>query len=102
MIEMDLEDYIEEVKFQMVDAYDDVLNKDTILAWEDGARAWVEQYLDKREGAKSASAVLRFRSEDEIYVKLKSEEVCETMARKYYQAVINNALDGYWKNFCIV
>lgn len=92
MMEMDLEDYIEEVKFQMVDQYDEVLDKDTILGWEAGVREWVEKDRGK-------SPCIRYRSEEEIYVRLKNEEVCETVARKFYQAVINKTTDGYWKKF---
>lgn len=95
MIEMDLEDYIEEVKFQMVDAYDEVLDKAAILGWEESVRAWVEK-------DKGKSSCVRYRSEDEIYVRVKNEEVCESVARKFYQAVVNKSLDGYWKNFKLV
>jgi len=135
MMEMDLEDYIEEVKFQMVDAYDDVLDKETILAWEEGVRKWVEKAAENapafsgkgmkntsyknnnksiaRKGAKGtagksardvsgASTALRFRGEDEVYVRVKNEEVCESAAKKYYQAVTGNALESYWRDFHII
>lgn len=92
MIEMDLEDYIEEVKFQMVDAYDDVLDKETILTWEKKAREWVLKEQKK-------CSYLRFRSKDEIYVQIKNEEVCEKIAKKFYEAVINKTEEEYWKNF---
>lgn len=92
MMEMDLEDYIEEVKFQMADAYDEVLDKETILGWEEKAREWVEQ-------DKGKSACIRYCSEDEIYVRVKNEEVCETIVGKFYHAVVNKSLDGYWKKF---
>lgn len=95
MIEMDLEDYIEEVKFQMVDAYDDVLDKETILAWEQKAREWVAR-------DKGKSSCIRYHSEDEIYVRIKNEEVCETTAGKFYRAVINKTEEGYWKKFKLV
>lgn len=95
MMEMDLEDYIEEVKFQMVDAYDDVLDKQTILSWEEKAREWVEKNHEKCRD-------IRYRSEDEIYIRVKKEEVCENTARKFYQAFVNKSTDEYWKNFRIV
>jgi hypothetical protein len=95
MMEMDLEDYIEEVKFQMVDHYDDVLDKETILGWEEKAREWVKQ-------DKGKSPCIRCRSEEEIYVRVKNEEVCETAAAKFYQAVVNKSLDSYWKKFKLV
>lgn len=95
MIEMDLEDYIEEVKFQMVDAYDEILDKEMILNWEEKAREWVEKDRGK-------SSCIHYRSEDEIYVKVKNEEVCEITARKFYQAVTGHTINGYWKNFKIV
>lgn len=95
MMEMDLEDYIEEVKFQMVDAYDEVLNKKTILGWEEKAREWVA-------ADKGKSSCIRYCSEDEIYVRVKKEEVCEITAKKFYQAVVNKTEEGYWKKFKIV
>ncbi len=114
MIEMDLEDYIEEVKFQMVDAYDDVLDKETILTWEKKAREWVQKeqkkcsykitncYPYKNLGAlkeQKKCSYLRFRSKDEIYVQIKNEEVCEKIAKKFYEAVINKTEEEYWKDF---
>lgn len=95
MVEMDLEDYIEEVKFQMVDAYDDVLDKEMILGWEERAREWVEKNRGK-------SPCIRYRSGDEIYVRMKNEEVCETTAGRFYQAVINKSTDEYWRKFKLV
>lgn len=95
MMEMDLEDYIEEVKFQMIDAYDEILNKEMILEWEKKAREWIEKDRGK-------TSCVRYRSEDEVYIKVKSEEVCEETAKKFYRAVTGNTVDGYWKNFKIV
>ena len=92
---MDLEDYIEEVKFQMVDAYDDVLDKETILSWEEKARDWVEKNHKKCQD-------IRYRSEDEIYIRVKNEETCEAVAKKFYQAYIKKNTEEYWKKFKIV
>lgn len=95
MMEMDLEDYIEEVKFQMVEIDDTILNKETILDWEKKAREWVAK-------DKGKASYLRYRSEDEIYIKVKNEEVCEITARRFYKAVIDKREAAYWKEFKLV
>lgn len=87
MINMDLEDYIEEVKFQMTEW--DYLEEEMILAWEDHAREWVEHHGDSQIVKKG----------DDITVYFKDEELPETMARKYYRAVRDNNEEEYWKNF---
>ena len=38
-------------------------------------------------------------TKDEIYVQIKNEEVCEKIAKKFYEAVINKTEEEYWKNF---
>ncbi len=87
MISMDLEDYIEEVKFQMTEW--DYLEEEMILEWEDKAREWVEHHSDRQ--------ILK-KGED-ITVLFKDEELPETMARKYYRAIRDQKDDDYWKNF---
>lgn len=92
-MELDFEDFIEEVKFQMTEF--DRLTEDDILDWEEKARAWVEENHNQR--------YLKYKSEDDILVKLKNEdaavEVPQEIARLYYRAVRDNRVDVYWDDF---
>lgn len=89
----DFEDFIEEIKFQMTEY--DRLTEDDILDWEDKARAWVDENPDQR--------YLNYKSADDITVKLKNEdaavEVPQEIARLYYRAVRDDAVDKYWDDF---
>ncbi|WP_167958675.1 hypothetical protein [Anaerosporobacter faecicola] len=85
----DIDDFIEEVKFQMIEY--DVLDESTILDWEKKARA----YIGKQRGNKN----IIIKSEEEIYIKIKGEEVMEKIALEYYRAFRDQDLDGYWKRF---
>ncbi len=87
MISMDLEDYIEEVKFQMTEW--DYLEEEMILSWEDKAREWVDHHTDRQIIKKG----------EDITVLYKDEELPETMARKYYRAIKDKTEEQYWKNF---
>lgn len=88
----DFEDYLEEVKFQMTEY--DKLTEEMILDWEDKVREWVEEHQDK--------SYLVYKSPDDIIVKAKTEEHPETVARLFYRAVRDNALDKYWDDFELV
>jgi hypothetical protein len=89
MESFDIEDFIEEVKFQMTEY--DVLEEETILDWEKKARA----YIMKQKKNKN----IIIKSEDEVYIKIKDEEVMERIALEYYRAFRDGDMDGYWKRF---
>lgn len=91
-MELDFEDFIEEVKFQMTEY--DILEEETILAWEEKVREWVKRHSDKK--------YLWVKAEDDIFVKIKDEDVMFEIARKYYQAVKNNQEADYWKRFQLI
>lgn len=92
-MDLDFEDFIEEIKFQMTEF--DRLTEDDILDWEDKARVWVEH--------NSKQKYLKYKSADDIMVKLKNEdaaiEVPQEIARLYYRAVRDDAVDKYWADF---
>ena len=88
-MELDLEDFLEEVKFQMTEF--DILEEETILGWEEKVRRWIEHHPDKK--------YLTVKSEDDVQIKIKNEDVMEEIARKFYQAVKNQQEDQYWKKF---
>ena len=87
MISMDLEDYIEEVKYQMTEW--DYLEEEMILSWEDKAREWVDHHADRQIIKKG----------EDITVLFKDEELPETMARKYYRAIKDRTEEQYWRHF---
>jgi hypothetical protein len=91
MESIDLEDFIEEVKFQMTEY--DVLEEDTILAWEKRFR----EYVRKQKGNRN----LVVKSEEDIFIKVKGEEVMEQIALEYYRSFKTKDFDGYWKKFKI-
>lgn len=91
MMEMDLEDFVEEVKFQMTEY--EALDEKTIKEWEAKARKWVDKHSDKKYG------IIKHR--DEILVKVKDEEACIEIADKYYKAFKNDKLKDYWYKFTL-
>ena len=88
MIELDFEDFIEEVKYQMTEY--EGLDKETILTWEDKLRRWIGEHEDKKS--------FLVRSRDDITVFLKDEDEMSDLAGDFYKAYKNNQLDEYWKN----
>ncbi|MBR3772803.1 MAG: hypothetical protein IKL07_11110 [Clostridium sp.] len=92
-MELDFEDFIEEIKFQMTEF--DRLTEDDILDWEEKARAWVDENSEQK--------YLKYKSADDITVKLKNEDaavdVPQEIARLYYRAVRDDAVDKYWDDF---
>lgn len=92
-MELDFEDFIEEVKFQMTEF--DRLTEEDILDWEEKARAWVDENPKQR--------YLKYKSPDDIMVKLKNEdaavEVPQEIARLYYRAVRDDKVMEYWDDF---
>lgn len=90
-MDWDLEDFIEEVKFQMTE-YDD-LGKEKILEWEEKARSWILRNKNRKS--------INYKSDDEIYIPLKSEDVdvMEEIARVFHLAVKRGTEEEYWNNF---
>lgn len=88
MIELDFEDFIEEVKYQMTEY--EGLDKETILTWEDKLRRWIWEHEDKKS--------FLVRSREDITVFLKDEDEMSDLAGDFYKAYKNNQLDEYWKN----
>ncbi len=92
-MDFDFEDFIEEIKFQMTEY--DRLTEEDILDWEDKVRAWVNENPKER--------YLKYKSSDDITVRLKNEdaavEVPMEIARLYYRAVRDDAVEAYWDDF---
>lgn len=91
MMEMDLEDFIEEVKFQMTEF--EALDEKTIKDWEKKARKWVDTHDDRKR-------IIKHR--DEILVKITDEEACIDVAEKFYKAYKNDKIKEYWYKFTII
>ena len=89
MMELDLEDFIEEIKFQMTE-YDE-LQKETILDWEDRFMKWVDLH-----GSKNKKLT---KSGDGFLIKIKNEDLMEEIAGKFYDSYKNQKVDYYWKTF---
>lgn len=89
-IEMDLEDYIEEVKFQMLEW--DKLTDDMIFEWEAKARRWVEEHNSKRIIKKG----------EDVTLLVKDEDYPAELARLYYRAKRDNTEHEYWMKFQLV
>ncbi|ROR23454.1 hypothetical protein EDD66_11461 [Mobilisporobacter senegalensis] len=87
MIEIDFEDFVEEVKFQMTE-YEE-LDETTILDWETKLRKWVKEHKEKK--------FFHVKSKDDIAVFLRDEDEMYELAEKFYRAYKNNKLDEYWK-----
>lgn len=92
MVEVDIEDYLEEVKFQMTQY--ELLTESVILDWEDRVREWIRKNGTKRKA-------ITIKSEDDICIKLKKEEEMEEEALQYYKAVKQDQIENYWKQFCL-
>ncbi|SFR56512.1 hypothetical protein [Anaeromicropila populeti] len=91
-MELDFEDFVEEVKFQMTEY--DRLTEEMILNWEIQAREWVKRNKNK--------PYLTYKAPDDIIVKIKSEDDMEELARLFYRAVRDDQLERYWKNFKLI
>lgn len=92
-MEIDFEDFVEEVKFQMTEY--DILKEEIILNWERKVRKWLLIKGNKRKG-------IKVNAPDDIYLKIKDEEIMKEVARKFYQAVKNNREEEYWTNFQLI
>lgn len=89
MVEIELEEFLEEVKFQMTN-YEE-LDKDTILRWEKNVRKWIENHKKRNI----------IKAKDDIILKIKDEDVMFDMAKQYHKAFILNKEDNYWTRFDI-
>lgn len=88
-MEMDIDDYIEEVKFQMTEF--DVLQEDSILNWERQFRHWIMEH-------KKDPHIL-YKSPEDIHIKIKTEDDMEKIAAGFYRAVKKGKEEDYWKQF---
>lgn len=87
MIEIDFEDFVEEIKYQMTE-YEE-LDETTILEWEKKLRKWIKENRDKK--------CFHVKSKDVITVFLKDEDETYELAEKYHKAYKSNKVDEYWK-----
>jgi len=88
----DIEDFIEEVKFMLTE-YDE-MTKEIILDWEKKFREWIDK--------KSGSKYIKYKSEEEIYIQVKDENIMYDIALRYHNAYRKKTFDDYWKNLKIV
>lgn len=91
-MEMDFEDFIEEIKFQMTEY--DILEEEIILDWEERVRQWMKDNRHK--------SCVRYKSEDDILIRVRNEDAMEEIALKFYKAVRNQQEDKYWKTFELI
>ena len=91
-MEMDFEDFIEEIKFQMTEY--DILEEAIILDWEEKVRLWMKDNRHK--------SYIRYKSEDDSLILVKNEDAMEEIALKFYKAVRNQQEDKYWKTFELI
>ncbi|BBF44083.1 hypothetical protein lbkm_2771 [Lachnospiraceae bacterium KM106-2] len=88
-MQIELEEFLEEVKFQMLEW--DTLTEEDILGWEKKARKWLNSYRDTKH--------LISKKRDDIYLRIKNEDVASEHARLYYRAKRDNQFEEYWKTF---
>lgn len=93
MFEYDLEDYLEEVKYQMT--LWDHLDEDMIIEWEHNARKWVKEFHDPK-----CRRIIKHG--EDITILLKDEQIFEDLARLYNRAKKDGTEDVYWKNFSLL
>lgn len=92
MEQWDFEDYVEEIKFQMTE-YDD-LTEEIILDWEKRARKWVMKHADGKK--------IIVKSEDDILVMVKDENIMYNIALRFHNAVRKGDTESYWNNFTLL
>ncbi|WP_310604005.1 hypothetical protein [Anaerosporobacter sp.] len=85
----DIEDFIEEVKFQMTEY--DVLEEEMILDWEKKAR----NYIMRQRNNKNVIV----KSKEEAYIKVYDDELMAQIALEYYRAFRDKKLFDYWRTF---
>lgn len=88
MIEIDFEDFVEEVKFQLTE-YEDLEEK-IILDWETKMRDWITRHNDKK--------AFHVKSKDDVRIFLKDEDEMYDIANQYYMALHNKKDRDYWKH----
>lgn len=91
-IEIDFEDFVEEVKFQMTE-YEE-LDEDIILNWEAKARNYVLKNVNRKKWV--------VKSKKEIKVMIKDEDAMIEVARKFHKAHKNGKVEEYWSKFTLM
>lgn len=89
MESMDIDDFIEEVKFQMTEY--DAISEEAIFAWEDKARSYIMRQKHNKN--------VIVKSEEEVWIKVYDMNLMEQIALQYYRAIRDNKIDEYWKSF---
>lgn len=89
MEKWDIEDFLEEVKFQMTEY--ESLTEEIILDWEKKARNWINSNADGKH--------IIYKSEDDILITVKDENIMYDIALRFNNAFRKAKLEEYWKNF---
>lgn len=85
----DIEDYLEEIKYLLTE-YDE-MTEDIILEWEDKAREYIMSHSDGKK--------IKMKSEDDIQIAVKDEQIFWDMALKYHNFYRKGEVDKYWDEF---
>lgn len=92
MTEIDLEDFLEEIKFQMTE-YEE-LDEKIILDWELRTRRWVKDHNDKKR------RIVKLKRE--TLIKVEDEDITYTIAERFYRAYSTGKLEEYWAKFSLL
>lgn len=85
----DIEDYLEEIKYLLTE-YDE-MTEEIILEWEDKAREYIMSHSDGKK--------IKMKSEDDIQIAVKDEQIFWDMALKYHNFYRKGEVDKYWDEF---
>lgn len=88
MIKMEIEDFIYEVKEEML-CYDEI-GEEGADEWERGFRNWLKNPIKKENIEKKG---------DKLKVLIGDESEIFDIADSYLEALENNKVEEYWKNF---
>lgn len=89
MEKWDLDDYLEEIKFEMTQ-YEE-LTKEVILEWENKAREWALSNNDNKR--------IFVKNKDDISIMVKDEDIMHNIALQFYNSYIKGEEEKYWKKF---
>lgn len=92
MIEIDLEDFLEEIKFQMTE-YED-LDEEIILGWESRTRQWIKDHNDKKR------RIVKLKRE--TIIKVEDEDITYTIAERFHKAYVSGKTEQYWAKFSLL
>lgn len=92
MIEIDLEDFLEDVKLQMTEY--EILDEVTIKNWEARTRKWIKEHDDKKR------KIVKLKGD--ILVKVDDEDITYDIAQKFYKAVKTDKTEEYWSKFSLL